>query len=139
MTGHSSLRDQSRRQERLDEEWFHLFALDEMVGVLRTEAAYPVNGHTGVTLLKTEHLRIILEAARAGTRLERHTVQGPNFVHVISGSLRMEAGDETRIAHAGELVVIPHDRPREVIAEEESAFLLGLSLETGKALETGKG
>jgi len=123
-------RDQSGRQARLDEEWLHLFALDEMVELLRTEAAYPVNGHTGITLHKTAHLRILLEAAKQGARIGEHNVHGPTFVHVLSGSLRLTSGDETRIAHAGELVVIPHDRARRMVAEEDSAFLLGLSLES---------
>lgn len=123
------LRDQSHREERLDEEWLHLFALDEMAELLRTEAAYPVNGHTGITLHKTAHLRILLEVAKEGTRIGEHSVHGPSFIHVLSGSLRLTSGGETRIAHGGELVVIPHDRARKMVAEEDSSFLLGLSLE----------
>lgn len=122
------LREPSRRHERLDEDWLHLFALDSMVSVLRTEGAYQVNGHTGVTLLKTDHLRVVLEAARAGIWIGEHTVEGPTFVHVLEGSLRVLSGDETRIAHAREMVVIPHDRPRDLCADEDSAFLWVLSL-----------
>lgn len=124
------LRDPSRRHERLDEEWCHLFALEELADRLRTEAAYPVNGHTGITLLKTEHLRIVLEVARAGAEIGDHTVQGPTFVHVLAGSIRLICGDESRIAHAGEMIVVPHDRTRKMLSEEDSSFLLGLSLET---------
>lgn len=126
----NTLRGQSRRHERLDEEWFHLFALDSMVELLRTEAAYETNGHSGVTLLKTDHLRVVLEAARAGSRIGEHTLEGPAFVHVLEGSLEVLSGDEKRIAHAGEMAVIPHDRPREVHAQQEdAAFLWVLSLE----------
>lgn len=129
------LRDQSHRQDRLDEDWLHLFALEEMAELLRTEAAYPVNGHTGITLHKTAHLRILLEVAKEGARIGEHSVHGPTFIHVLSGALRLTSGDETRIVRAGELVVIPHDRGRNMFAEEESSFLLGLSLEMPDPLQ----
>jgi quercetin dioxygenase-like cupin family protein len=129
------LRDQSQRQDRLDEDWLHLFALEEMAELLRTEAAYPVNGHTGITLHKTAHLRILLEVAKEGSRIGEHSVHGPTFIQVLSGALRLTSGDETRIVRAGELVVIPHDRARNMFAEEESSFLLGLSLEMPDPLQ----
>ena len=123
------LRDPDLRRERLDEEWFHLFALDSIVALLRSESAYQVNGHVGVTLLKNDHLSVVLEAARNDSHVGEHIVEGPCFIHVLEGSLCLECGDETRIAHAGEMVVIPHDRPRDVWADEDSAFLWVLSLD----------
>lgn len=125
---------QSHRKERLDEDWLHLFALGEMAESLRAEAAYPASGHTGITLHKTAHLRILLEVAKQGSGIGEHSVHGPTFVHVLSGALRLRSGDETRLIRAGELVVIPHDRPRTMIAEEDSSFLMGLSLETSDPL-----
>jgi len=129
MTTTGSLREPSRRHERLDEEWFHLFALDSIVAELRTESSYRSRGRAGVTLLKTKQLRVVLEAARQEARIEEHTIEGPAFVQVLEGSLRLASGDETRIAHAGEMVSIPHDQPREMRAEQDSAFLWALSLE----------
>jgi len=123
------LRDPERRHDRLDEDGFHLFALDSMVAQLRSESAYQVNGHAGVTLLKNDNLSVVLEAARKDSRLGEHVIQGPSFVHVLEGSLCLECGDETRIAHVGEMAVVPQDRPRDVRAQEDSAFLLVLSLD----------
>jgi len=122
------LRDRLRRQERLDEEGFHLFALNEMVRVLRTEDAYESNGQTGLILLKTDHLRIVLEVVQAGTKIGLHTVRGPTVIQVLEGSLCLKSMDETRNAHAGEMVVIPHDRPRDLKAEEDTAFVWALSI-----------
>ncbi len=120
-------RETAARRERLDEELFHLFALQAMVEQLRSEAAYQSNGHTGLTLLKNEHLRVVLEAARKGSNIGEHVVEGASFVYVLEGSLRLECGDETRVAHSGEMVVVPPDRVRDVWAEEDASFLLVLS------------
>lgn len=125
----ASIRDRIRRQERLDGEWFHLFALDRIVEVMRTEEEYHANGHTGLILLKAERLRVVLEVARDGVEIAPHTVHGPTLIQVLEGSLCLSCEDETRIAHAGEMVVIPHDRARTFRAEGAVAFLLALSLE----------
>ena len=93
MTTTGSLREPSRRHERLDEEWFHLFALDSIVAELRTESSYRSRGRAGVTLLKTKQLRVVLEAARQEARIEEHTIEGPAFVQVLEGSLRLGEGD----------------------------------------------
>jgi quercetin dioxygenase-like cupin family protein len=125
----ASLRDHLRRDQRLDEKGFHLFALDEMIRVLRSEDEFDTNGHTGVTLIKTTHLRVVLEAARAGTRIGEHEVPGPTIVHVLEGTLRITSEGEEREAHAGEMVVIPHSRPGALRAETDAAFFRALSMD----------
>lgn len=125
----TDLRDRLRRSERLDEEWLHLFALPPMAKLLREEPEYQRNGRTGLTLLKSEHLRVVLEVARAGTEIGDHRISGPTLVHVLEGSLALVSDDATRVAHAAEMVVVPHDRPRRIHAESDAVFLWALSLD----------
>jgi len=124
----ASLRDRSERRHRLDEEWLHLFSLEKFTTALRQEPEYQRNGHNGLILIKTEHMRVVLEVARAGRGISEHTIHGPALVQLIEGSLTFQAGDERRVAHAGEMVVIPHDRPRTICANEDAAFLWALAL-----------
>jgi quercetin dioxygenase-like cupin family protein len=124
----ASLRDRSERQHRLDPEWLHLFSLGKFIEALRQEHEYVRNGHNGLILLKTEHMRVVLEVTRAGRRIAEHSIHGPALIQVLEGSLRFRAGDEERVAHAGELVVVPHDRPRTISAEEDAAFVWALAL-----------
>lgn len=123
------LRDRFRRGERLDEEIFHLFPLEEMVDALRNEREYEANGHTGVILFKTDRLRLVLEAARDGASIGQHVVAGPTVVQVLQGSLHVTSEEKTRIAHRNEMIVIPHDRPRRLQAEGQAAFLWAISLD----------
>jgi quercetin dioxygenase-like cupin family protein len=125
----SVLRDRNERQHRLDEEWLHLFSLQKFTAALRQERDYERNGHNGLILMKTEHMRVILEVARAGRGIGEHTIHGPALVQVIEGSLTFQAGDERREAHAGEMVVIPHGRPRTIRADEDAAFVWALALD----------
>lgn len=124
----AGLRDRTRREVRLDEDWFHLFALADMIRTLRAESAYASSGHSGLLLLKNEHLRVVLEIARKGVAIGEHTVRGPTVVQVLDGSLELRSDGETRIAHAGEMAVVPDARPRTLTAKEDCAFLRVLSL-----------
>ena len=121
-------RGRSERRHRLDEEWLHLFSLRKFASALRLEPEYDRNGHNGVILMKTAHMRVVLEVARAGRSIGEHTIHGPALVHVIEGSLTFQAGDERRVARTGEMVVIPHERPRTIRAIEDAAFLWALAL-----------
>jgi quercetin dioxygenase-like cupin family protein len=129
----TSLRNRDERRHRLDEEWLHLFSLGKFVAALREEPEYERNGHNGLILVKTEHMRVVLEVARSGHGIGQHTIHGPALVQVIEGSLSFHAGDERRDAHAGELVVIPHERPRTIQAKEDAAFLWALALDSRDA------
>ncbi len=123
------LHDTTHRQDRLDENWFHLFALDSMINTLKSEEEYAINGHTGLTLLKDRTLRVVLGVAKEGSQIAEHTVHGPTVIHVLDGSILMKSADEIRVAHSGEMIVVPNDRPRSLEAEKASAFLLILSLD----------
>ena len=119
----TNLHDKLNRQDRLNDDWIHLFPLKSMVNELRAEEEYATNGHTGLTLLKTPTLRVVLGVAKAGSKIGEHTIHGPTVIHVMEGSLRLKSEDETRNAHSGEMIVVPNDRPRSLEAEEPSSFL----------------
>lgn len=122
------MRDRAARERRLDEDRVHVFALREYAAALRDEPEYRANGHTGVTLVKTEDLRSVFEVAEAGASLAHHTIRGPATLHVVEGSLDLEVGDESFSASEGDVVVLPHDETRKLTARERTAFLLSFAL-----------
>ena len=127
--GGEGLRDHPGRHSRLDPEWLHLFSLQQLAHKLRAEPEYAENGRNGLVLIKTAQLRVVLEVAAEGTRFAEHTVLGSATVVVLDGSLEIVCDDETRTARQGEMVVIPHDRPRAMSATGDVCFLWTLSLE----------
>ena len=103
--------------------WFHLFSIAQFARGLRGEREYAEQGRNAITLLKTEEMSVVLEVAAEGVKIAEHTVPGPAIVHVLDGELDLVCLDETRVAHAGEMVVIPHDRPRSMSAKSDVTFL----------------
>ena len=135
MSGAGELRERQQREARLDEERPHHFALEDMVGELRDDPSYETNGHTGLLLMKTDHLRVLLEVARAGEEISQHSVHGPTVLHVLAGVLHVEDAGPPYVAGPGEMIVVPRDQLRTLRAgHEDAAFLWVLSLETDRAL-----
>jgi quercetin dioxygenase-like cupin family protein len=127
--GVERLRDRIERRNRLDEEWLHLFSLAHFARALRSDREYIEHGRNAITLLKSDGLRVVLEVAAAGTKIAEHVVPGPAIVQVLEGKLDLVCLDEARVAERGEMVVIPHDRPRSMTAKSDAAFLWTLAIE----------
>jgi quercetin dioxygenase-like cupin family protein len=119
--------------DRLDPEWFHLFSLSQLAKSLRARREYSEQGRTAMILVKSEHLSVVLEVAAEGAEVAEHSVQGPAVVHVLDGELAISSLDETRIAHGGELVAIPHGRPRSIAVRGDACFLWTISVDRPNA------
>jgi quercetin dioxygenase-like cupin family protein len=122
------LRERRARERRLDPDRVHIFALREMAAQLRGESEYGENGHTGVLLMRTEDMRMLLEVVQAGSSVDDHVIHGPATVQVVEGELDVEVdGASHRVAEGG-VAVLPHDVSRKLTARSESAFVLSLAL-----------
>lgn len=72
---------------------------------------------------RDHRLRQTLIALRAGQQLEEHESPGEATLQVLSGRVRLVAGDDDREAAAGDLLPIPPAR-HALVAEEDSVVLL---------------
>lgn len=126
----ASLRDRETRQRRLDEELVHVFSARELGGTLQEEAEYQRSGHTGLTLMKTPELRVLLETAEEGVVLARHAVHGPATLYLVEGELSIETDHGGYTAGPGDMVVLPRDEVREIVSLKRSVFLLALAPES---------
>ena len=124
-----SLRDRETRHRRLDEGVVHVFSARELGGALQDEPEYQRSGHTGLTLMKTPELRVLVEVAETGIVLARHAVHGPATLYLVEGELAIETADGRYSAGPGDMVVLPRDEDREIICRKRSVFLLALSPE----------
>jgi Ala-tRNA(Pro) deacylase len=122
------LRGREVRLRRLDELHPHVFSLRAFGAGLRRQLAFEHDGHTGMILMKTPELRVVLELARAGTRLASHVVHGPSTLYVLAGALDVQTDDGTFRIGESEIAMLPRDEKREIEAAAESLFILSLSL-----------
>ncbi len=124
----ATLRGRGPRVSRLDEEQMHVFSLRAYGAGLRRQPEYEKDGHTGMILIKTRELRVVLQAAKAGTRLATHVIHGPATLYVFSGALDVKTRPGTFRVGEAEMAVLPRDEEREISSPAESLFLIALSL-----------
>lgn len=99
---------------------------------LRQEPGYERSGHAARTLARTDDLRVVLIAIRAGGRVPQHRVDVTASIHVITGRLHVGLPDRALDLAAGQLALLGPGLEHDICTESESAFVLTLGWTAGE-------
>ena len=103
----------------------------EQIGHLRQEP-YWQSGRNSKTIVKYPDFRIVLTAIKANTTIHEHHAAGRISVQTVEGRIRMHAGGKEFDLPAGRLLVLDRAMPHDVVAIEDSAFLLTIAWPEGE-------
>ena len=106
------------------------FDLAQQIRDLRQES-YWQSGRNSKTLVKYDDFRIVLTALQAKTTIHEHHSAGRISVQTVEGHLRMHAGGKEFDLPAGRVLVLDRAMPHDVVAVEDSAFLLTIAWPEG--------
>ena len=106
------------------------FDLAQQIRELRQES-YWQSGRNSKTLAKYSDFRIVLTALQAKTTIHEHHSAGRISVQTIEGHLRMHAAGREFDLPAGRVLVLDRALPHDVVAIEDSAFLLTIAWPEG--------
>ena len=106
------------------------FDLAEQIRHLRQEH-YWQSGRNSKTIVKYPDFRIVLTAIQAKTTIHEHHSAGRISVQTVEGRIRMHAGGKEFDLPAGRLLVLDRAMPHDVVAIEDSAFLLTVAWPEG--------
>ena len=88
------------------------------------------------TLYKSDDFRTVLITMERGAHMKEHHTDGTISIHVLEGSVRVNAqGEAHQLAVAGLLALAPSIK-HDVEAAEDSAFLLTISWPTSEKLRS---
>lgn len=99
------------------------FNLAEQIRQLRQEH-YWQSGRNSKTIVKYPDFRIVLTAIQAKTTIHEHHSAGRISVQTVEGRIRMHADGKEFDLPAGSVLVLDRAMPHDVVAIEDSAFLL---------------
>jgi quercetin dioxygenase-like cupin family protein len=102
------------------------FDLGREVEQLRREPEWE-RGQNAKTLVKFETMRVVLTALKAQARIPEHQTEGRITVHTVSGHIVVHAEGRTFDLRAGALLAIDQGVRHDVVAAEDSAFLLTIA------------
>ena len=106
------------------------FDLAQQIRELRQES-YWQSGRNSKTLAKYSDFRIVLTALQAKTTIHEHHSAGRISVQTVEGHLQMHAGGKEFDLPAGRMLVLDRSLPHDVVAIEDSAFLLTIAWPEG--------
>jgi quercetin dioxygenase-like cupin family protein len=101
----------------------------EYIQQLRNEPAWRKNDRNGITLYKTDGMRIVLVLMHTGAEMRPQTVDGIISFHVIEGNLEVVTQDETIEVEAGQILTLHTNIKHSVRAAEETTFILTMTNE----------
>jgi quercetin dioxygenase-like cupin family protein len=103
------------------------FDLTSLIERIKQEDDWNTGKHNAITLMKTARMRIVLIAMHAGNEIKMHQSEGPISVHIIEGLLHFITEEESVILKKGQLLTLHENVQHELIAIEETTFLLTMS------------
>lgn len=104
-------------------------SLDALGRELLERARTATNGRSAETVFGGHEstLRQTVIALLEGGQLAEHDNQGEATLHVLSGRVRLSAGETSWEGRTGDLIVVPQ-RPHDLVALADSAVLLTFAL-----------
>ena len=87
----------------------------------------PAGKRSPVVLHSSDEARAVLVALEPGEELGDHQVKEHEFVAVVDGTVRVDAGGESVDAGAGELIAFEPDERRAISSAEGARLLLFLA------------
>jgi quercetin dioxygenase-like cupin family protein len=104
------------------------FHLADDLSELRNQDSWKRNsGRSSKTLVKYPDLHIVLILMKADSQMSEHHVDAHISIHLLQGRLRIQLPDQRVELSAGELFALDYGIPHDVVAMEESAFLITIS------------
>lgn len=103
------------------------FDLTAETKALLDSSPWRVGGHAARTLVMHPDFRLVLITLRSENRLSQHRTDQRISVHVLTGHVRMRLSDQTVDLPAGQVLVLDKAILHDVVAVEDSTFLLSLS------------
>lgn len=102
------------------------FDLAAEAEALRRSPHWRLRGHTARTLTMHPDLRLVLVLLQAGRQLHQHRTAHRLTVQTLAGHVQLTLPDRSVDLRAGSVLVLDRAVPHEVIAVDDSAFLLSL-------------
>jgi quercetin dioxygenase-like cupin family protein len=93
---------------------------------IKKEPTWKDSDRNAITLFKSDKLRVVLMALKAGAEMTKHTAKGIIQVQVLEGQILFRTDEQSAEINKGELLILHENIPHSVSAKMETIFLLSV-------------
>lgn len=111
--------------------------LNEMAARLSSDRVRQNKPRLSLPVFKSASLQLVLMSLQNGAHIPEHKANGTLSVHVLEGEIRFTAGETSVELTKGQLLTLPENIPHQVLAKDDSVFLLSLALARQEANHEG--
>jgi quercetin dioxygenase-like cupin family protein len=112
--------------------------LEEIQNLHKEPAWIESTGPSSKTLVKHDDMRIVLIAMRKNVVMREHTTSARVSVQTLTGHVHLKLANRTVDLPTGHLLALDPNVTHDVVADEDSAFLLTLSWRAGDSDPGGR-
>lgn len=94
---------------------------------IKEETTWKDSDRNAITVFKTNGMRVVLIALHAGAEMVKHTANGIINLQVLEGKIKFSTDECTVELSKGQIIAFHNSIPHNVLAREESIFLLTLT------------
>lgn len=98
-----------------------------LIKQLKNEQTWQDGDRNAITIFKTDGLRIVLTALRKGAEMKKHKADGLLSLQVLKGRISFTTDEQAVECDEGRLLTLHPSIPHDVLAKEETVFLLTLT------------
>jgi len=101
-----------------------LIHIPHYLDMIRNEKAWQEGDRNGITIFKNEDISVVITMLEKSAKLENVQMKGYTSLYLLKGRISMQAGDDTKEAAAGDLMIFHPCINYSIEAMEESSFAL---------------
>lgn len=94
---------------------------------IKEESSWKDGKRNGITVFKTNGLRIVLIALHEGAEMAKHTADGIISVQVLEGHMQFSTDRQSVELSKGQMLALHERIPHSILAIKETIFLLTLT------------
>jgi quercetin dioxygenase-like cupin family protein/Fe2+ or Zn2+ uptake regulation protein len=95
---------------------------------IKQEESWKTGDRNAITIFKNKSVCVVLVALHAGTEMKQHKTKGTLNLQVLEGHISFRTAMDTAELSIGQMIVLHPDVMHSVYAQEESVFLLTMSM-----------
>jgi len=109
--------------DRVSDTPLHKIDITSFLEKIKKDKSWKENDPKGVTVFKSDNMRIILYGIRKGTEVIKQKKDGKITIQVLEGRMQFNSGDQSVKLRKGQMLIVNESAAYSIVAKRKTFFL----------------